>query len=148
MGKKATKRVMIIGGGGREHAIALALSRSPHVAEIICVPGNAGTATIAENIETEQADHDALVALAREKAIDLTIVGPEAPLCAGIVDRFVAEGLRIFGPTAAAARIEGDKAYAKRLMRSADVPMPDGRMFAHFEDAKTFVASRDAGVVV
>ena len=148
VGEPTTKRVMIIGGGGREHALAVTLNKSPHVGTIFCVPGNAGTATIAQNVDVDVADHDAIVALARDKAVDLTIVGPEAPLCAGIVDRFESEGLRIFGPTAAAARIEGDKAYAKGLMKSALVPMPEGRVFKRWEDARTYVASRTDGVVV
>ncbi|MCH9002081.1 MAG: phosphoribosylamine--glycine ligase, partial [Planctomycetes bacterium] len=88
------------------------------------------------------------VALAREHAIDLTVVGPEAPLCAGLVDRFQREGLRIFGPTAAAARIEGDKAYAKSLMKLAKVPTAEARIFERFEDAEVYVNSRTEGMVV
>ncbi|MCH8806505.1 MAG: phosphoribosylamine--glycine ligase, partial [Planctomycetes bacterium] len=140
--------VLVIGSGGREHALCRSLARSRRLTRLFTLPGNAGTESLGTNLPGDPCDIDHVLAIARRESIDLTIVGPEAPLCAGIVDRFVAEGLRIFGPTAAAARIEGDKAYAKRLMRSADVPMPDGRMFTHFEDAKNFVASRDAGVVV
>ena len=103
-------RVLVIGGGGREHALVAALARSKRVDAVLCAPGNAGTAQVAENISIPVDDHDALIALAKERAVDLTIVGPEAPLCAGIVDRFRDAGLRIFGPTAAGARIEGDKA--------------------------------------
>ena len=120
-------RVLIIGSGGREHAIALALTQSSKVDLILCAPGNAGTASIAENAGVNIHDHAALVNLATERRIDLTIVGPEAPLCSGIVDRFEAEELPIFGPTASAARIEGDKAYAKRLMKRARVPTAEGR---------------------
>ncbi len=141
-------KVLIVGGGGREHAMANAVAKSATVARIVCAPGNAGTAMIAENAAVDVMDFDGLAALARERAIDLTMVGPEAPLCAGIVDRFQQEGLRIFGPTADAARIEGDKAYAKRLMRTVDVPTAEARVFTAFEDAKAYVATRDAGLVV
>lgn len=141
-------RAMVIGGGGREHVLAYGLARSARVREVLCAPGNAGTASIAENIDINPEDHDGLIKLARERKVDLTIVGPEAPLCAGVVDRFEAEGLRIFGPTAAAARIEGDKAYAKRLMKVAHVPAAEARVFTRFDDAKAYVATRDVGVVV
>ncbi len=141
-------RVMVIGGGGREHTLAYALSKSSRVDDILCVPGNAGTAAIGENIDVKVDDHDGLAILARQRNVDLTVVGPEVPLCAGIVDRFEAEDLRIFGPTKAAARIEGDKAYAKRLMKSAHVPTAEGRIFKRFEDARSYVATRDTGVVV
>ncbi len=141
-------RVMVIGSGGREHALGRSLARSGRVDQVLCVPGNAGTASIAENVQLSIEDYDALIALARERTIDLTVVGPEVPLCGGIVDRFEAAGLRIFGPTAGAARIEGDKAYAKRLMKSAYIPTAEGRVFTHHGDARAYVASRDAGVVV
>ncbi len=141
-------RVMVLGSGGREHALAYALAKSARVDEVLCVPGNAGTASIAENVHPEPEDHESLLKLARDRDVDLTVVGPEGPLCEGIVDRFQAEGLRIFGPTAAAARIEGDKAYAKRLMKSAYVPTAEGRVFDRHDEARTYVASRDTGVVV
>ncbi len=141
-------RVMVIGSGGREHALAFVLAKSPRVERVLCAPGNAGTAVVGENISVEVDDQDALVAAARDHSVDLTVVGPEAPLCAGIVDRFEAEGLRIFGPTAAAARIEGDKAYAKRLMKSAYVPTAEARIFDRYGEARSYVASRDTGVVV
>jgi len=118
------------------------------VDEVLCAPGNAGTASIGQNIEVKAADHDGLATLARQRGVDLTIVGPEAPLCAGIVDRFEAEGLRVFGPSKAAARIEGDKAYAKRLMKSAHVPTADGRIFERYKNARDYVVTRDTGVVI
>ncbi len=141
-------RVMIIGGGGREHALAWALAKSRKVDQVLCVPGNAGTASIAENIQAAVDDHDALIEIARDRNVDLTVVGPEAPLCAGIVDRFQEAGLRIFGPTVAAARIEGDKAYAKHLMTIALVPTAEARVFNRLDAAKTYVESREAGMVV
>ncbi len=147
-GEQNTLNVMVIGGGGREHALALHLNKSRHVGRILCVPGNAGTAQIGENFDLPVSDFASLARLAHEHDVDLTVVGPEAPLCDGIVDHFEAEGLRIFGPSKAAARIEGDKAYAKQLMKSAHIPAPEGRSFDHFEEARTFIASREAGVVI
>ncbi|RME41354.1 MAG: phosphoribosylamine--glycine ligase [Planctomycetota bacterium] len=141
-------RVLVVGSGGREHALAWKLAQSSQVEKVFCAPGNGGTVEIGENVPLEPSDHDGLVGFARERQIDLTVVGPEAPLCGGIVDRFRAEGLRIFGPTAAAARIEGDKAYAKRLMKSAHVPTAEGRVFEHYDQAREYVATRDTGVVV
>ena len=105
--------VLIIGSGGREHALAVAVAASPKLGKLYCAPGNAGTATIATNLDIDPIDHNAIVAAAKANRVDLTIVGPEAPLCAGIVDRFMQEDLCIFGPTQAAARLEGDKAFAK-----------------------------------
>ena len=104
-------RVMVIGSGGREHALVRGLAASAKVREVLTAGGNAGTTDFGEKIRVDLSDLDALVELAGERSVDLTVVGPEAPLCAGIVDKFNAAGLRVFGPTAAAARIEGDKAY-------------------------------------
>ncbi|MDO8631583.1 MAG: phosphoribosylamine--glycine ligase [Phycisphaerales bacterium] len=141
-------RVLVIGSGGREHALAAALARSARAEQVFCAPGNAGTAEVGENIPVAVEDHEALVQLAREREIGLTVIGPEGPLCAGIVDRFQAAGLRIFGPTKAAARIEGEKAYAKKLMKRVSVPTAEARIFTRFAEARAYVASRDAGVVV
>jgi phosphoribosylamine--glycine ligase len=141
-------RVLIVGSGGREHALAYRLAKSARVSGVLCAPGNAGIALIAENVEVSAEDYDGLIRLACERAVDLTVIGPEVPLCMGIVDRFEKEGLRIFGPTRAAARIEGDKGYAKRLMKRAHVPTAEGRIFDRFKEARSYVASRDTGVVV
>ena len=140
--------VLIIGGGGREHALADRLAASPRVDKLICAPGNAGTAQVAINVSVDLANHAALIELANEHQVDLTVVGPEAPLCDGIVDRFESAGLRIFGPNKAAARIEGDKAYAKELMHRCLIPTAKSRIFTRFEDAKTYVATRDSPQVV
>lgn len=141
-------KVLIVGGGGREHAIAENVRRSGHGPNILCAPGNAGTRAFAENIPIAAESIDELLVLAKEREIDLTIVGPEAPLCAGIVDEFQAAGLRIFGPTAEAARIEGDKAYAKELLVEASIPTARGKCFTRFEDAHTYIATRDSPQVV
>jgi phosphoribosylamine--glycine ligase len=141
-------KILIVGGGGREHALAVQVAGSPRVSSLVCAPGNAGTAMLGENVPVAAEDIDGLLALARERNIDLTIVGPEAPLCAGIVDRFEQAGLRIFGPTAAAARIEGDKAYAKELMRASGVPTASARIFHRFRDARAYALTRDCALVV
>ena len=115
-------KVLILGGGGREHALADALARSPRVSALYCAPGNAGTALLATNVDMDPADLNAVEGFASEAAIDLTVVGPEAPLVAGIADQFTAAGLRLFGPSVAGARLEGSKAYAKAFMRRHGIP--------------------------
>lgn len=141
-------KVLVIGSGGREHALAESLARCARVKKVLCAPGNAGTESVAENVPLSADNIDALIRFVQERGVGLTVVGPEAPLCAGIVDRFEAAGLRIFGPTAAAARIEGDKGYAKRLMKLAHVPTAEARIFERHNQARDYVASRDTGVVV
>lgn len=141
-------KLLIIGSGGREHALAWKLAQSESVSKIYCAPGNAGTAELGENVAIPAADLDALLSFAQNQQIDLTIVGPERPLAEGIVDRFEAAGLRAFGPTAAAAKLEADKAYAKQLMREQAVPTAEARSFTNFQAAKAYVASRDHAVVI
>ncbi|MCX7622243.1 MAG: phosphoribosylamine--glycine ligase [Thermomicrobium sp.] len=127
--------VLVVGSGGREHALAWALSRSPSVARILVAPGNAGTAAIAENLPLPATDIPGLVAAARELAVDLTVVGPEEPLARGLVDAMDRAGLLAFGPTAAAARIEASKAWAKEVMQAAGVPTAQARIVTTYEDA-------------
>ena len=141
-------RVLIVGSGGREHALAERLARSDHVKQVFCAPGNGGTEAVAQNVSLAPEALEDLASFAAEQRIDLTVVGPEAPLCAGIVDRFQAAGLPIFGPTQAAARLEGDKAFAKRLMRESLVPTAEARTFDRYQDARTYVATRDTPQVV
>ena len=141
-------KVLIVGGGGREHALALRAAQSPRVSAVLCAPGNAGTAALGDNVPVPAENIDGLLALVRERGVDLTLVGPETPLCAGIVDRFREAGHRIFGPTAAAARIEGDKAYAKELMRAARIPTAEARIFRRFADARNYALTRDCSLVV
>ncbi|HKT39354.1 MAG TPA: phosphoribosylamine--glycine ligase, partial [Ktedonobacterales bacterium] len=115
-------RVLVIGGGAREHALCWALRRSPHLSALYCAPGNGGTAAIAENVALDPMDFAACAEWAARNAIDLTIIGPDDPLGGGIADVFAARGLRVFGPSAAAALIESSKAWAKDLMLKAGVP--------------------------
>jgi phosphoribosylamine---glycine ligase len=140
--------VLVIGSGGREHAICHCLSRSPHLDKLFILPGNPGTEKLGTNVPGDSSDIALALEVARRENIGLTIVGPEDPLAAGIVDAFQAGGLRIFGPTAAGARLEADKAYAKQIMRQYAVPTADARIFTDFELARQFIATRDEPVVV
>ena len=139
--------VLVIGSGGREHAICHQLVRSSHLDKLFILPGNAGTATLGTNVPGDSCDIELALSVARREKIDLTIVGPEDPLAAGIVDAFQQAGLRIFGPTAAAARLESDKAFAKQLMRQHAVPTAEARIFDNYELARQYIATRDEALV-
>lgn len=141
-------KVLVIGGGGREHALAWALHRSPSVNELYCAPGNGGTARLGTNVSIAGTDTNALAAFAREKRIDLTVVGPEAPLVDGLVDRFEEDGLRCFGPRRAAARLEGSKVFAKEFMSRHGIPTADYLVFDDADAAKAHVTSRETPMVV
>jgi phosphoribosylamine---glycine ligase len=136
-------KVLVVGGGGREHALIWKLRQSPRVREIVCAPGNAGIASIARCVDVNPDDSAKLLALALAENVDLTVVGPEGPLCAGIVDRFQDKGLRIFGPTAKAAMLEGSKVWAKRLMHQYRIPTATFRAFSNTRDARDYVRSVD-----
>jgi phosphoribosylamine--glycine ligase len=142
-----SRRVLVVGGGGREHALAWKLARDG--AEVLVAPGNAGTASVAENVPVPADDLPGLVALARTRAVELTVVGPEAPLVAGIVDAFQAAGLRIFGPSAQAAQLEGSKIFCKQILHRGDVPTAMFREFRSAAAAHKYLEAReDAPVVV
>ena len=141
-------RVLVVGGGGREHAVAWKLSQSPRVTELLVAPGNAGTAQVAENVAVAAEDVDALLRLARERAVDLTVVGPEVSLAAGIADRFAEAGLLLFGPTQAAARIETSKAFAKELMLRHGVPTAGAAVFDDYNKARRYVEGSPLPVVI
>jgi phosphoribosylamine--glycine ligase len=130
-------KVLVVGGGGREHALAWALARSPRVTEVIVAPGNAGTAREARvrNVAIEANDIEGLLNLAWDQRVDLTLIGPEAPLVAGIVDRFTASGLRCFGPTANGAQLEGSKAYTKDFLERHHIPTAGYQSFTNLAAA-------------
>ena len=132
-------KVLVIGSGGREHAIVEALSRSPRKPKIYAAPGNAGIAALAECVAIKDTEADKLLAFAQENGIELTVVGPEAALAVGVVDKFRAAGLKIFGPTKAATEIESSKDFAKRLMKKYDVPTADYATFSDFDEALAYV---------
>ena len=141
-------RILIVGGGGREHALAWKLRREDPTLELIAAPGNPGIAELGECVPVSATDLAGLERLARERAVDLTVVGPEAPLAAGIVDRFRASGLSIFGPTRAAAEIETSKAFAKQLMLDAGIPTARAEMHTRAAGAKAAARRFGAPVVV
>ncbi len=143
-------RVLVVGSGGREHALCWALAASPLFDEVICAPGNDGIAREAECVPVPVHDLDGLVDLARRRAVDLVVVGPEAPLVAGLVDRLEAAGIPALGPTAAAARLEGSKAFAKEICRRAGIPTAEARVFraAEAEAARAWIRRHGAPVVV
>lgn len=141
-------RVLVIGSGGREHALAWKLSRSPRVREIFCVPGNAGTEELATNLNLELKDFYSLSSFAREKKIDLTVVGPEAPLVAGLADHFAREGLRIFGPGKLASQMEGSKIFAKNLLVKHGIPTAAAEIFDDCSRAASYVRKLEPPVVV
>ena len=139
-------RVLIIGNGGREHALAWKLAQSPDLERLFVAPGNAGT--VLWNVAISAQDISALVAFALKETIDLTVVGPEDPLSQGIVDAFHKAGLRIFGPTQAAAQLEGSKSFAKIIMESAKIPTAKWKTFEDNEQAKTYVRTIGAPCVL
>tara|TARA_B100001123_G_scaffold335069_1_gene378560 strand:- start:950 stop:2248 length:1299 start_codon:yes stop_codon:yes gene_type:complete len=143
-------KVLVIGGGGREHALAWKASQSIGVTDVFVAPGNAGTATEAglTNVDISATDVDALVAFAKENAIGLTIVGPEAPLVIGVVDAFEAEGLKIFGPSKGAAQLEGSKAFTKDFLARHNIPTADYQNFTEIEPALAYVREKGAPIVV
>ena len=141
-----SRRVLVVGGGGREHALAWKLARDG--AEVLVAPGNAGTASIAENVAIPADDIPSLVRLAKDRGVDLTVVGPEAPLVAGIVDAFTAAGLRIFGPTAQAAQLEGSKIFCKQILHRGDVPTAMFQEFRSVARAREFLEAREDVPVV
>ena len=140
--------ILILGSGGREHALAWKIAASLLVEKIYCAPGNAGIAQEAECVSLDAADHQAVIAFAREKKIDLVVVGPEAPLCAGIVDDLEAAGIKAFGPTKWAARLEGSKGFTKDLCKANHIPTAAYARFKHAGEAKDYVRKKGAPIVV
>ena len=143
-------KILVIGSGGREHALAWKLAQSPRVTEVIVAPGNAGTATEAKcrNANVAVGNLDGLLSLARNAKVDLTVVGPEIPLVAGLVDRFRDAGLPVFGPTAAAAQLEGSKAYAKDFLARHGIPTAFYSVFTEVAPALAYIREKGAPIVV
>lgn len=143
-------KVLVVGGGGREHALAWKLSQSTKATQVFVAPGNAGTACEpkTKNVDIDAEDIASLLAFAKQQKIDLTLVGPEAPLVAGIVDQFNRERLPIFGPTAATAQLEGSKAFAKQFMQQHNIPTGDYAVFTNLEDASTYISSKSVPIVI
>ena len=141
-------RVLIVGSGGREHAIAQSVLKSPKVEKVYCVPGNAGIAQIAECVDIKAMEFDKIVFHAKEKKIDLVIVGPDDPLVGGLVDALEDAGLRVFGPRENAAILEGSKAFSKELMKKYNIPTAKYETFDNAADALKYLDSADMPVVL
>jgi phosphoribosylamine--glycine ligase len=139
--------VLVLGGGGREHALAWRISQSPEIKALWCAPGNPGTAALGENVPVQADDLRAVRALARERAVDLVVVGPEAPLVAGVADALRADGVAVFGPSSAAARLEGSKAFAKEVMAAAGIPTAAHRAFQSPAEAEAHARAQGQVVV-
>jgi len=141
-------KVLVIGGGAREHTLAWKLGQSPNVEEIYIAPGNAGTGLIAKNLDIKPTELESLAQVAQERRIDLTVVGPEAPLATGIVDLFQARGIPVFGPSKEATRIESSKVFAQGLMQKYGIPCARSRSFSSFAEAKDYVKTQQIPIVV
>lgn len=141
-------RVLVVGGGGREHALVWKIRQSPLVEEVYCAPGNAGIARQARCVPIKAADLDGLVEFARKQGIDLTVVGPEEPLVKGITERFQEQGLPIFGVSSKAAILEGSKSFAKELMKRYGIPTADFRVFQEPEEARNYVKKKGVPLVL
>lgn len=141
-------KVMVIGGGGREHALTWKIAQSPKVDRVFVSPGNAGTALIAENLSLQPTDIEALGKVAKDKGIDLAVVGPEAPLASGIVDYFNSLGVPAFGSTKAATQIESSKVFARDLMRKYGIPCPKGAVFSSYPEASEYLKQQQPPIVI
>ncbi|NLB60142.1 MAG: phosphoribosylamine--glycine ligase, partial [Lentisphaerae bacterium] len=141
-------KVLLIGGGGREHALAWKLAQDPARPTLFCAPGNAGTAALGTNLDIAASASAALLKWAQKARPDLTVVGPEAPLCAGLVDEFQAAGLRVFGPNQAAAQLEGSKVFAKEIMQAAGVPTASAATFTDAAQARAYLQTASLPLVI
>ena len=141
-------RILVIGSGGREHALVWKIAQSQRVTKLFCAPGNPGIAELAECVPIPAADVDGLLDFATRERIDLTVVGPEAPLCAGIADSFQSQGLRVFGPTKRAAQLEGSKVFSKQILLKYNVPTAAAAVFDAASDARAHLRKVGAPIVV
>lgn len=134
-GLKASMTILVIGSGGREHALIWKLQQSPRVTRLLCAPGNTGTAALAENFPIKAMDFEGICSLVRREGVKFVVVGPDDPLAGGLVDRLQSEGVRVFGPTASGARFEASKSFAKNFMRRHGIPTAHSEKFTNFDDA-------------
>jgi phosphoribosylamine--glycine ligase len=141
-------KILVVGGGGREHTLVWKIAQSPRVEKVFAAPGNAGTAAIAENLNLRPTDIEGLGKVAKEKNIDLVVVGPESPLASGIVDYFDSLGIPIFGPTKAATQIESSKVFARNLMEKYGIPCPKGATFSSYSEAREYLREQRLPVVI
>jgi phosphoribosylamine--glycine ligase len=141
-------KVLIIGRGGREHAICRKVSESSLVEKVFVAPGNDGITDVAELVAIKESDHEQLIQFAKEQGVGLTIIGPEVPLLEGLADKFEGAGLRVFGPRKEAAEIEGSKSFAKDLMKKYQIPSADYQVFTNFEDARLYIEEKGAPIVI
>ena len=140
--------VLIIGRGGREHAICRKVSESVEVEKVFVAPGNVGMVDVAELVSIAESEHEQLLQFAKENEVGLTIIGPEVPLLEGLADKFEAAGLAVFGPRKAAAEIEGSKSFAKELMKKYHIPTADYAVFTNYEDARNYIEEKGAPIVI
>jgi len=141
-------KILLVGGGGREHALAWKMAQSPLCEKLYCAPGNPGTAQVGENLPVAADDVPAIVQAAKDRGADMVVVGPEDPLAAGLADAVREAGMLCFGPSAEGARLEADKAFSKELMRNASIPTAEARVFTDLAAARDYALSRDKGIVV
>jgi len=141
-------KILLIGSGGREHAIALSLKKSPLCTELVCAPGNPGMASLGKCLPVDVENPKAIAEVAKSEKTDFTVIGPEIPLVAGVVDEFKKQGLQIFGPTAAAARLEGSKAFSKEFMKRHNIPTAAYETFTDLQKAKNYIKEHGAPIVV
>ncbi|MFC4803046.1 phosphoribosylamine--glycine ligase [Neobacillus sp. GCM10023253] len=141
-------KIMVIGRGGREHAICRKASESQQVEKVFAAPGNAGMTDVAELVAIEESSHEQLIQFAKEQGVALTIIGPEVPLLEGLADKFSEAGLRVFGPSQAAAEIEGSKSFAKELMEKYQIPTADYAVFTSYDEARQYVEEKGAPIVI
>ena len=140
--------VLVVGGGGREHALAWKLKQSPRIGKLYIAPGNGGTLSLGENVPIEVMDFEGLAKFAEGKKIGLTVIGPDDPLVGGVVDVFRSRNLRVWGPTKAAAQIEGSKAFSKQLMRDGGIPTADFKVCTEYDEALRYAHERGAPIVI
>jgi phosphoribosylamine--glycine ligase len=140
--------ILILGSGGREHALAWAIAKSPLCDRLICAPGNGGMAGLAECLDLDILNGDAVAAFVARESVDFVVIGPEAPLVAGVADRLRAEGVAVFGPSAAAARLEGSKAFTKEVCAACNAPTAAFAAFRDAAAAKSYMAAQGAPIVV